>query len=177
MCEPISPFIVDAPGICRRTCHDSLDCRPDQYCSPSSLAPIIFDPLAPASLDPWGVPGPIVDRPNPFQPAPLHPWNRPFELRVCRDDGTCNAHPDCNDPNNQYIHPLCVGRGFCFGGHCGWVCGTPCVDLAGVDFGPCDALLGWGLVNGSCASISGCSASGLPLFPTREECTKACRLF
>lgn len=34
---------------------------------------------------------------------------------------------------------------------------TDCMDLAGIDFGPCDAVLGVGMVNGQCAWISGCS--------------------
>ncbi|MCB0760004.1 MAG: T9SS type A sorting domain-containing protein, partial [Flavobacteriales bacterium] len=34
---------------------------------------------------------------------------------------------------------------------------TGCMDLGGLDFGPCEAVLGVGLVNGSCQYISGCS--------------------
>ncbi len=142
-CEPDSPFIADAPGTCRRICTESSDCARDQYCSPSSIAPIVFGPVEP---------------------------------RVCREDGTCLTHRDCNDPHNPYPHPLCVGQGICVDGLCGWRCGDVCFDLSGIDLGPCDALLGWGLLHGSCVEVSGCDASGLPIFSTREECEEACGL-
>jgi hypothetical protein len=35
---------------------------------------------------------------------------------------------------------------------------TPCSDLAEVDFGPCDMMMGFGVVNGNCQSISGCGS-------------------
>jgi hypothetical protein len=44
-----------------------------------------------------------------------------------------------------------VGHGVCVDGLCGWVCGDPfCVDLQTTDLGPCDAVLGWGLVSAEC---------------------------
>jgi uncharacterized small protein (DUF1192 family) len=48
----------------------------------------------------------------------------------------------------------------------------PC-DLSGIDFGPCDAVLGWGGIDGECQEISGC-VSPVPLFASREECLKEC---
>lgn len=36
------------------------------------------------------------------------------------------------------------------------VSGEECFDLEGVDFGPCEAILGVGVLNGSCTQISGC---------------------
>ena len=49
----------------------------------------------------------------------------------------------------------------------------PCADLAGIDFGPCDAVLGWGVIGGECQEISGCS-SPVPLSASRAECEAAC---
>lgn len=39
----------------------------------------------------------------------------------------------------------------------GDVIAAPCTDLAEVDFGACDMVLGFGVVNGACTFISGCS--------------------
>jgi len=33
----------------------------------------------------------------------------------------------------------------------------PCSDLEGVDFGDCDMALGFGVINGTCSSVSGCN--------------------
>jgi hypothetical protein len=99
----------------------------------------------------------------------------PIEPRVCRDDGACLTDRDCNDPANRYPHILCVGHGVCLDGLCGWQCGDVCFDLRSTDLGPCDAVLGWGLVHGACAEVSGCSASGLPIFVSREACERACQ--
>lgn len=35
-----------------------------------------------------------------------------------------------------------------------------CTDLENIDFGACDMLLGYGLINGQCVSVSGCSYIG-----------------
>ncbi len=48
-----------------------------------------------------------------------------------------------------------------------------CDDLANVDFGPCDAVLGYGVVGGECVEITGCD-SPVPLFSTAEECLLEC---
>lgn len=48
----------------------------------------------------------------------------------------------------------------------------PC-DLSGIDFGPCDAILGWGGIDGDCQEISGCE-SPVPLFESEEACLKEC---
>ncbi|MFT5185041.1 MAG: hypothetical protein ACI84C_002176 [Flavobacteriales bacterium] len=55
-----------------------------------------------------------------------------------------------------------------------------CFDLGGIDFGPCDAVLGIGLLNGSCSYISGCDVviddvDYSPYFYENEEdCESAC---
>jgi hypothetical protein len=50
-----------------------------------------------------------------------------------------------------------------------------CTDLLGYDFGPCDAVLGWGVIEGVCVEVSGCEADPFTLFTSSEECTTACR--
>ncbi len=71
----------------------------------------------------------------------------------CRTDADCAFEQQCS------------GRGICL---------SRCLDLEGIDLGPCDAVLGWGLRGGGCAEVSGCDAGGLPIFSTREACEKAC---
>jgi len=48
-----------------------------------------------------------------------------------------------------------------------------CEDLSGIDFGPCDAVLGYGVIDGDCAEVSGCE-SPVPLFPSLFDCLDAC---
>jgi len=96
--------------------------------------------------------------------------------KLCEEDGACEREVDCSLPGNDYGHIECVGHGVCsLEGACGWVCEAPeCVDVAGFDFGPCDAVLGWGVSDGSCRELSGCSAGDFVLFGSGEECKKAC---
>lgn len=98
---------------------------------------------------------------------------------VCRDDGTCEAANDCLASGNDWPHILCVGFPTCpmfgDGEQCGWDCGAPqCMDVLGVDFGPCDAVLGYGVYFDQCVALSGCDSQGLQLFETLEECQGAC---
>lgn len=58
---------------------------------------------------------------------------------------------------------------------------TNCIDLAGVDFGMCAMVLGVGLVNGECMTLSGCNwiaADGVDytnaFFESMEVCMSAC---
>lgn len=94
---------------------------------------------------------------------------------TCDRDGACEVEIDCNLPGNSYAHIECVGHGTCSQqGQCGWVCESPqCIDLDGYDFGPCDAVLGWGVEFDVCAELSGCS-SPFTLFGTEAECRRAC---
>ncbi|MEM1122192.1 MAG: T9SS type A sorting domain-containing protein [Bacteroidota bacterium] len=57
----------------------------------------------------------------------------------------------------------------------------PCTDLAEVDFGLCEAVMGIGRVNGKCITISGCLSFEIngvdysnAFFPTVELCEQAC---
>lgn len=55
-----------------------------------------------------------------------------------------------------------------------------CMELGGIDFGPCDAILGVGILNGSCTYISGCDlvVDGIDYtsytFETEEDCQAEC---
>lgn len=59
-----------------------------------------------------------------------------------------------------------------------------CIDLAEADFGECEAIIGYGIVDGECQAISGCSSieqnSGIDLsdhlFESPDECTLNCLL-
>ena len=98
---------------------------------------------------------------------------------LCHADASCDVALDCMAPGNDYPRPLCVGFPTCpqyeLGAQCGWRCGNPaCIDLAEHDFGPCDAVLGWGRVNGICTAISGCSAAPFELFASEADCASAC---
>jgi hypothetical protein len=100
---------------------------------------------------------------------------------LCHADGTCDRSVDCVSEGNDYPRILCVGYPVCSGGlsngRCGWQCGDPrCTDLRGVDFGKCDALLGWAVVGGKCTSVSGCSAGNFKLFASQSDCAVACGL-
>ena len=61
---------------------------------------------------------------------------------------------------------------------CVGACGSDgCTDLAGEDFGACAAVLGYGVINGSCVAISGCSlptAFEGDVYQTMDACSAAC---
>lgn len=98
---------------------------------------------------------------------------------ICLSDGTCKVTPDCSSDGNSYVHIMCAGYAYCTeAGQCGWRCGIHpvCPDLSGVDFGACEMLLGWGVVNGSCTAVSGCGSRGFLFFGSLQECQAQCQL-
>jgi len=56
----------------------------------------------------------------------------------------------------------------------------PCEDIAGIDFGLCDAILGFARINGYCTEISGCGTTIGPVnyspafYTSLEECVVSC---
>jgi hypothetical protein len=93
----------------------------------------------------------------------------------CLSDGQCNVPADCTLEGNVYPAILCIGHPVCRQGSCGIQCGEPrCIDLTGYDFGPCEAILGWGVVDGACMPVSGCSSDDFELFPNEDACARAC---
>ncbi|MEE3329137.1 MAG: hypothetical protein VX252_17515 [Myxococcota bacterium] len=99
---------------------------------------------------------------------------------VCRPDGSCFTDQDCEAPGNGYIHPACVGYGVCGSqGQCGWQCGdAACRDLAqpvlSGSFGFCRMILGFGVVDGECVSVSGCDNQGYLLQDSMADCQAKC---
>jgi len=94
---------------------------------------------------------------------------------LCEPDSRCERDVDCNLEGNQYPHIECVGHGVCENYSCGWQCRDPqCLDLTGYNFGPCEAILGWGVMGDACTQISGCSSGPFQLFASAEECEQAC---
>jgi len=53
----------------------------------------------------------------------------------------------------------------------------PCTDLAGVDFGSCDMLMGFGIVNSTCVFISGCGpvVNNVDYSSSIYQTTEACQ--
>jgi hypothetical protein len=96
--------------------------------------------------------------------------------KLCDVDGACEREVDCGLPGNNYLQIECVGHGVCGADQrCSRECGAPqCVDLSGLALGPCDAVLGWGVVEGRCAELSGCTADPFKLFSDAASCKKAC---
>ncbi len=76
------------------------------------------------------------------------------------------SQADCRLTRDFYSPPFEV-RG-------GEPVGPTCEDLGEVYFGPCEMLLGWGVVDGACEMISGCSGMGYEFFPSELACIEAC---
>ena len=74
-------------------------------------------------------------------------------------------------PSTLVLYLICVAALIPAAGHAQL---APCDDLAGIDFGLCEALLGWGMLDGSCQAISGCPPSPVPLFASQAACEEAC---
>ena len=188
-----------AEGQCVPGCQDDGDCAATHWCSPTQTEAMICKPYQVegewcGGFTPWWaqskcLPGLIcTDFPEWVADAPgvcRLPCKSSADCPesqfcttggVCRDDGECKVPADCTASGNGWIHSECAGYATCStDGKCGWNCGTPdlCKDLTGTWFGPCDAILGVGVVDGQCAWISGCSTT-VPLFETMEACQAAC---
>lgn len=63
---------------------------------------------------------------------------------------------------------------------CQTACGSECLDLEGLDFGPCDMVMGTALMGGSCVEVSGCGwvVDGVDYigysFASVADCEAAC---
>lgn len=64
---------------------------------------------------------------------------------------------------------------------CELVCSPVCMDLYGLDFGPCDMFMGYAMINGSCVSLSGCGSiiDGVDysefIYESEETCINQCQ--
>jgi len=96
---------------------------------------------------------------------------------ACAPDGACTDAADCSIAGNDYSVDSCEGTLICTDGMCGIECTTtpePCADVAGIDFGSCEMVLGWAPVNGVCTFFSGCGDQGYSFHATETECQLAC---
>ncbi|MFT5431550.1 MAG: hypothetical protein ACI9OJ_002247 [Myxococcota bacterium] len=191
--------IPDAPGVCTQGCESNDDCLSTEWCSPtqdgsSQCKPYVKEGGSCGGFTPsWAqskcAPDLIcTDFPDFIADAPGTCRKQCEDNQdctedqycsgsgVCRDDGSCNKLKDCNTEGNIYIVPACVGYATCNEGQCGWNCGDPtCQDVSNVFFGFCDAIVGVGLVNGECTTLSGCDDGGYSLFESIEACKEACK--
>ncbi len=62
-------------------------------------------------------------------------------------------------------------------GECGALVVDPCTDLSGLDFGLCALFLGYGVVDGACVPVSGCStiSNGIDYSPAIVSSLLECR--
>ena len=92
-------------------------------------------------------------------------------------DGECTEVSGCS----------VIVNGFDFGPYfhetaeaCEIACAESCMDLYGIDFGPCEMFMGYGMINGQCTQISGCGAIvdnvdySAYIHPTPEMCEAVC---
>ncbi len=129
-----------------------------------------------------------------------------YSYAIFEDIETCNTtcvDSLCIDPSvinptvfcNNIYEPVCGCNGITYYNECvayylngviDWTQGEcppieDCTDLTGLDFGPCDMVLGVGMIDGTCQTISGCStvdSNGIDyassFFEDMESCTSSC---
>jgi len=92
-------------------------------------------------------------------------------------DGECSEISGCSMVVNgfdfsPYFHDSAEA--------CQISCAGGCMDLYGIDFGPCEMFMGYGMINGECVGISGCGSVvdsidyGAYIYQTSEMCEAVC---
>ena len=185
--------------MCVWNCEDNDDCNPGYWCSPMQnsegqecRAYQTEGEACGGTTPAWAamkcLPELVCADFSSFQPAGGGICRKPCESNadcasgqycgsgnVCREDGSCQLFSDCNVEGNLYMTPFCIGYPVCSEEQCGWICGNPqCPDVEAVDFGPCDAELGWAHLDGVCTLVSGCDGQGYSFYETSTACQAAC---
>lgn len=184
ICTDVPPFIADIPGTCRKPCETNKGCTAGQYCGLSGVCRDDGTCWDGGDCNLGGNDWPHIEC---------------VGYGVCNPDKTCGwecgTADQCTDLKGLDFGPckMIVGYGV-LGGSCSLIggcsdlgyalfdsltscqatCDGPCQDLGDVDFGPCDALIGVGVVGGKCTWLSGCDSGDYELFGSLEACTKAC---
>ena len=83
--------------------------------------------------------------------------------------GACQLISGCSADDFELFDSVASCEAACGGGG-----GPTCAELSGEDFGACRAVLGFGVVNGVCLTISGCDAGDIELFESLDSCEAAC---
>jgi hypothetical protein len=92
----------------------------------------------------------------------------------CVSSSECALGTTCNAVDVCLPLPECEPSDSCPAVCSGYCEAALCEDLAGHDFGPCDAVLGWGVIGGVCIEVSGCDSDPFVLFASSETCSAAC---
>ena len=92
---------------------------------------------------------------------------------VCGCDGVTYSN-DCVAVNSAGVTSWTAGE-------CPGTVVDQCVNLAGLDFGVCATIIGYGMVNGQCTAISGCGTTtsngtdySIALYPNQADCEANC---
>lgn len=202
--EKITVSRVYLPAPTTRSCSLSDACAPGNWCRETAVGGTECVPWVPLggvchwSDTPWeverceqGVGSCDVPDRDPMGPGvcrlacrgscPLGEYCAPGG---CRPNGSCEYAGDCTREVNAWEHEACEGFATCLNpgnfGQCAWQCGHPaCLDTGGLDLGPCDEFVGYGVAAGSCRALIGCAGPGVyetPVFETLEQCEAQCNL-
>ena len=197
-CEPwlscdLIDLIPDAPGRCRLPCEDNDDCQKPAYCASDKLCD--SDGGCEHDVD-CNLPG------NDY--IHIECVGHGVCDSASQQCGWKCGDPQCVDVTGYDFGPCDAVLGWAVvGEQCAEVsgcdsgplnlfdseleCNSACIDtcadpecaptcenLAGHDFGPCEAVLGWAVVGDECRQVSGCSAAPLVLHPSADSCKRRC---
>jgi len=93
-------------------------------------------------------------------------------------DGECAAISGCSAIINGFDFSPYI---YSSPDECAVTCGPVCMDLYGIDFGPCDMFMGYAMINGTCIALSGCGSivDGIDyadfIYSSEEVCISNCQ--
>lgn len=186
VCGDVPLNIPDLPGVCLKPCKSNLNCDEDQYCAldgycrDDGSCKMVNDCNLPGNSWPhilcvgfatcgkgqcgWQCGTPV---PQCLDVSGIDFGDCEMALGWANLNGQCQMVSGCSTMGIQFYGSQL---------QCLEACGIadPCSELAGIDFGPCDAVLGVGILGGVCQTISGCDAGPFDLFNSMEECKTTC---